>query len=172
VRSSLVLCAVLLACRGAAASGGEEGQFDPRVRAMLGRAMEGEEPTADDRRVALRALRDWELSESEGETAGGDDRRVRSLLRSVAGGERVPEHLRPLAARLNREYLSDEGLALKLRNRPRGTSPALPAGRRNPSSSAMYWLLLAACVTVVIGGVVVWALSRRRRRPDYHSYYS
>ncbi len=170
VRAALLTC-VLLGGSGAARAAG---RFDPRVRDMLLRIEQRETPTAEDQRIAARALRNWRLSER---TAPTGDARIGRFLESIARGQQVAPELRPLAWELRRSYLTDDGVARRMAAGPYGdprVSPAAASPRAAPRSidSGGYWMLFAACVSITVGGLFVWWLSGRRRRPDYRAYYS
>jgi uncharacterized protein (TIGR03382 family) len=169
-RSLLAACA-LLAFSGAALAGQS---FDPRVREMLLRVEQREEPTAEDQRIAARSLRDWRLSER---TAPMGDARVGRFLESIARGQQVPPELQPLARDLRQWYLTAGGVARRMAEGPyggRGRPPASgsPAAAPKAIDSGQYWMLFAACIAITLGGLLVSWLGRRRRRPDYRAYYS
>jgi hypothetical protein len=170
-RPALLPLAAVLALAAPAAAGAE--RFDPRIREMLRRVQLDEDPVFEDQRTAARALRDWKLSER---TAPQADQRVRYLLEAVARGERAPPSLRPLAGELASEYLTEEGLARRLRAGPDGLPlrrrGAAASGAEAPPESAGGWFLFLACLAIFLGGLLVWGLGRRRGRPDYRAYYS
>lgn len=159
---------------GPAPAAGAGESFDPRLEEMLRRAATDEDPTADDRRAAARALRDWRLSEERGPRG---DRRVEELLRALAGGQRVSAELGRLAEDLRRDYLTDAGCERRMREEGSrhpylaGGGAFDPGGPPREAGTEGDWFLFLACATVFGGGLVVWAITRKGRRPDGRLYY-
>lgn len=169
-----LLLALCLLAPAAAPEAGE--RFDRRLEDMLRRAEEGEAPTPEDQRAALRALRDWDLSERRAVEPG--DRRIRELLKALAGGATPDPALARFAHSVRQEYLTDRGRAARA-DAGFGSDSGAAASRLREGefaspeiNSADYWLLLVACLAVFAGGVAVSALAGRRRRPDGRSYYT
>lgn len=172
-----LLGAVLLAALSCAAARGGE-SFDRRIEGMLRRARRGEQPTEEDRGAAVRALRDWRLSERTAPRPGRGGE-TEALLRSIVSGRRPPAGLQATAGELRRRYLTIEGRAQRLREGPWGRGGRPRPGPRGASGSvrrpesAEYWFLFVTCLIILLGGLVVWVLlARFRRRPDHGAYYS
>lgn len=149
---------------------------DGMIEDMLLRAESLEAPTAEDRMVAARALRDWRLSER---TAPTGDNRIGRLLETIAAGEEPPEWVRPVAAELRRDCFTEWG---RSRRSHQGWSesgrPRTPfddgdgTGRLPEADGTGQWLLLLSCTGIIVMGLVVWVALRHRRNTGYDNYYS
>ncbi len=153
------------AARGAEETEWEVSERSRRSEELLQHAMDGQEPTPEEQRLAQQLLRDWRLSERHRPSG---DQRTGAMLQTLAEGRPLPNELARKAEEMHRQYFTEQGRQARQRGASGSSGYGPAAGAKTAAGD---WFMLVVSLLILVGGVAVSALARYRKRPDRDAYY-